>query len=147
MIRHLLKAKQVTLFVFFVVGDVICFGMGMGVPILCILFGFPTGWILARRALSRETGARAMLRSLLRASILLSLLTFAMCVVVWGQFVPWIFDGSRDLTKAGTPLILYTPKASLIGWLILMVVISPILQAMTTICAAVLTVCLISDLP
>ncbi len=33
----------------FVFLDLLCVGMGMGVPLSCILFGFPVGWYITRR--------------------------------------------------------------------------------------------------
>jgi hypothetical protein len=39
-----------------------------------------------------------------------------------------LFDPSADLVETGIPMILYEPKASLIGWLVLMIVLSPFLQ-------------------
>ena len=39
-----------------------------------------------------------------------------------------LFDPAADLANFGIPLILYEPTASFIGWLVLMIVISPFLQ-------------------
>jgi hypothetical protein len=43
-----------------------------------------------------------------------------------------LFDPGADLANFGIPLILYEPRASFIGWLVLMIVISPVLQLLTT---------------
>ncbi|OGJ72673.1 hypothetical protein A2454_02600 [Candidatus Peribacteria bacterium RIFOXYC2_FULL_55_14] len=39
----------------------------------------------------------------------------------------------------GHPFILYDPEASFIGWLVLMIILSPFLQLLTTIFAAYVT--------
>jgi len=33
------------IFIIFAILDLFCIAMGMGVPIFCILFGFPIGWL------------------------------------------------------------------------------------------------------
>jgi hypothetical protein len=33
----------------------------------------------------------------------------------------------------GIPMILYDPRASFIGWMVLMIIISPVLQILTTV--------------
>ena len=33
----------------FVVANLLCVGMGMGVPIFCIVFGFFVGWYIVKR--------------------------------------------------------------------------------------------------
>lgn len=47
-----------------------------------------------------------------------------------------LFNPNTDYVNLGIPLILYDPKLSLIGWLILMIFVSPALQLLTTIFAA-----------
>jgi hypothetical protein len=39
-------------------------------------------------------------------------------------------DPAADIAHFGIPLILYEPVASFIGWIVLMVLISPFLQAL-----------------
>ena len=41
-----LNAKVV---IFYILIDLICIGAGMGVPVFCILLGFPLGWYIAKR--------------------------------------------------------------------------------------------------
>ncbi len=41
-------------------------------------------------------------------------------------------DPAADLANFGIPPILYEPRASFIGWLVLMIAISPVLQLLTT---------------
>ena len=45
----------------YVAMDIVCVGLGMGVPIFCIAIGFAVGWVIAHRALAsadRDGGAR-----------------------------------------------------------------------------------------
>jgi hypothetical protein len=59
-------------------------------------------------------------------------------VVIWGPTISFLFDPGRDLANTGVPMILYEPMASFIGWLVLMIVISPFLQLLTTLFGAYL---------
>jgi hypothetical protein len=43
-----------------------------------------------------------------------------------------LLDPSADLANFGIPLILFDPRASFIGWIVLMTIISPILQVLAT---------------
>ncbi len=47
-----------------------------------------------------------------------------------------LFDPSADLANFGIPLILFDPTASFVGWLALMIVISPFLQFLMTLFGA-----------
>jgi hypothetical protein len=60
-------------------------------------------------------------------------------VVIWGRTVLMLFDPAADFNNFGHPFILYDPKTSFIGWLILMILISPFLQLLTTIFASFVT--------
>ena len=51
-----------------------------------------------------------------------------------------LFDPAANLANLGAPLILYEPVASFIGWLVLMIVISPFLQLLMTLFGSHLTV-------
>jgi hypothetical protein len=109
--------------------DVICVGMGMGVPLFCILLGFPSGLYFMRRALLTAPCMRAALRSVFVLSVASALVTFVMMAVIWGLAqVPMLLDPAADLAHFGIPLILYSPRASFIGWFALMVLLSPFLQ-------------------
>jgi hypothetical protein len=119
--------------------DIFCTGVGMGVPILNIQLGFLVGWYLARRAVREGDVSPSMLRTLLVRSLVTVLLTFAMMAVICGPWCKVLWDPTYDYTKSGVPLILYGAKASFIGWMVLMVVISPLLQLLTTFSAAVVT--------
>jgi hypothetical protein len=47
-----------------------------------------------------------------------------------------LFEPGRDIANFGIPMILYEPLASFIGWIVLMVLISPLLQVLTTVFGA-----------
>jgi hypothetical protein len=53
-------------------------------------------------------------------------------LAVWGPVVPSAFDPDYDFENFGMPLILFDPWASFVGWLVLMILISPFLQSLTT---------------
>ena len=112
--------------------DLICVGMGMGVPIFNILLGFPLGWFLARKFTDE--------RRIFKYSILTSLFTLLVMAVIWLlSMLLYFFNPTKDIANFGIPLILFTPIASFWGWLVLMVVISPFLQLLTTIFSVYLT--------
>ena len=50
-----------------------------------------------------------------------------------GRMIPMLFDPSSDFENFRHPFILYDPKISFIGWLILMIIISPFLQLLATV--------------
>ena len=50
-----------------------------------------------------------------------------------------LFDPRADLANFGIPLILFDPQASFIGWLVLMIAISPFLQLLATLFGSHLT--------
>ncbi len=60
--------------------------------------------------------------------------------LLWGPAGRMLFDSSADVAEFGMPLILYTPRASFVGRLILMMVISPFLQFLMTLFGAVMQV-------
>lgn len=117
--------------------DVFLIGLGMGVPILAILLGFGAGWWVARRAAPPLVpGAdvlRVRVRGLLGPAGALAALSFVVVLAVWGPWIPSAFDPAFDAKAWGIPLILYTSQASMIGWLALMIVISPVLQFMAVV--------------
>ncbi|MFQ5814096.1 MAG: hypothetical protein ACE5I2_13050 [Anaerolineae bacterium] len=126
-------------FAIFVIVDLLCVGMGMGVPILCILFGFFIGWYIARRATIATENVKDVLWKVLVQAIITSAFTFVVMSAIWGRTIPMIFDPSADFQNFGHPFILYDPKLSFIGWLVLMILISPFLQLLTTIFGSYLT--------
>lgn len=112
--------------------------MGMGVPIFCILFGFIVGWYIARRVTLLKGIPKDILKKVLNYAIITSLFTFLVMALLWGPTIKLLFTPGYDLKNFGIPLILFEPKISFIGWLVLMIFISPFLQLLTTIFAAYL---------
>jgi hypothetical protein len=120
--------------------DIVCTGLGMGVPIFCILFGLPVGWFIARRITTCPLDVKKMLGKMLLGAAFTSSFTLVMMALLWGLCIPMLFDPTVDLASFGIPLILYEPKASFVGWLVLMIVISPFLQFLMTLFGSHLTV-------
>lgn len=135
--------------VLYILIDVICVGGGMGVPIFCILLGFPVGWYLAKKTYISTDHSSLVFSKILKLSLLTTSFTFLLMVLVWGiwgRAISMLLDPSSDFQNFGHPFILYDPKASFIGWIILMIFISPFLQLLTTIFASFITVIRISKL-
>jgi hypothetical protein len=120
--------RLVRLFLVYVVLDVICIGGGMGVPIFCILLGLLVGWRLVRVLELPKRPLAESLASLLRAAVLTSGVTFVLMAALWATAVPMLFDPAADIAHFGIPLLLFQPRASLIAWLVLMILVSPVLQ-------------------
>ena len=138
--KRFFRIKPWLAYLIFVVLDLVCIGAGMGVPIFCIFFGFLVGWYTARRQLLSEVEVSGKLRKMLLVALATSSLTFAVMCILWGRTVPILFDPATDFVNFGIPMILYGPKLSFIGWLVLMIFVSPFLQLLTTIFAAYLTI-------
>jgi sorbitol-specific phosphotransferase system component IIBC len=68
------------------------------------------------------------MRRVLSYLALASLFTFCVLAAVWIPGGVAYLKAGRDPAEFGIPLILYSPRASFVGWLVLMVVISPALQ-------------------
>jgi len=122
-------------------------GAGMGVPILCILMGVPYGFLVVNIILKREMRTNRhhhFYSGVLKSSAVLALSTFIFMLIIW---VPWVIKSLApgfDYENTGMPLLLYTLEASFWGWITLMIIISPILQFMTSISAAVAAVWMFS---
>ncbi len=110
---------------------------GMGVPVFCILLGVPVGVIGARRAEYFLREIRAAMQRVVRYALLSSGITMVAMVVVWGRLIPACF-GDVGPACYGIPLILFDPKASLVGWLVLMIIIAPLIQFVVTLASAFL---------
>lgn len=141
--KRLLTVKPVWLIVWYVLADAFCVGAGMGVPFFCILLGLPVGWVVARRIAAGFVYGRAngplmrnWLRQVLRYALLSSCVTFLGMLAIWGPQARLLFDAGADYAQQGMPLILYEPKASFVGFLVLMVFISPFLQFLMTLLGA-----------
>jgi hypothetical protein len=122
----------------YLVLDVIAVGLGMGVPIFAILFGFVVGWVLPRWLAGSASSMRQLLSRILRWAAASAAWTFLQMAVIWVRTVPMLFDPSVDIAQFGHPMILYEPVPSFIGWIVLMVLVSPFLQLLTTVFAATL---------
>ena len=114
-------------------------GIGMGVPILNILFGFVVGWYSTRRVQSLYTDQKMRLSKIFIYSLFCAGITLVIMLGIWGSTIPLLFDQSADLVNFGHPMILFDPRLSFIGWLVLMIIISPFLQLLASIFSAFIT--------
>ena len=138
-VARLLTLNRWAAFAIFVFLDVICVGMGMGVPIFCIGLGFPVGWYVAARATRSTCNLGEVLKRTVVQATVASAVTFAMMALIWGNVARMLLDPAADFANFGIPMILYDPKASFVGWLLLMIFISPFLQLLTTLFSSHLT--------
>lgn len=123
----------------YVLLDVILVRAGFGVPGLAVVFGLPLGWFTAMRARALRADLRQAMRLNLRYALITAGVTFGLMVWHWGRLVPVLFDPVVDYGSMGVPLILYEPRLSFIGWLVLMIVGSPLLQLALTLVGSYLT--------
>ena len=137
--RRIFSLKLGWALAIFALADIVCVGLGMGVPFFCILFGLPVGWYIARRIALKPFDARQTLSKTLLGAAITSAFTFVGMALLWGPFVTMLFDPAADLANFGMPMILFEPQASFIGWLVLMIVISPFLQFLMTLFGSHLT--------
>lgn len=119
-------------FTLFIILDTILIGMGMGVPIFPILFGFFVGWFIVKYITARTSSVPQVFRKVLLYALLTSSVTLFWMVVIWGPTMRLLYDPGRDIANFGIPMILYEPLASFIGWIVLMILVSPFLQFLTT---------------
>jgi hypothetical protein len=111
----------------------------MGIPIFCILLGFPVGWYIARRLTGSQSNLKEKLDIILKYSVYTSSTTFIWMLIIWVPISTMLLNPNSDFANFGIPMILYDPKISFIGWIMLMIFISPFLQLLTTIFAAQIT--------
>jgi len=135
-INKLFKINKNVAFAIYIIIDTFFVGIGMGVPILNILLGFPVGWYIAKRLDVDKIGLSEVLGTTLKYSFLTSLYTLILMLIIWGPISTMLLNPNADFVNFGIPMILYDPKASFIGWIILMIFISPFLQMLTTIFAS-----------
>lgn len=126
-------------FVLYMILNTVFAGMGMGVPFFCILFGFPVGWYLTKRLMFSKKSPNYILSDILKYALFTSIFTFILMVIIWGPVSTMLLDPNVNFANFGMPLLLYDPKISFIGWIILMIFISPFLQLLTTIFASHVT--------
>jgi hypothetical protein len=125
--------------IIYVIADLFCIALGMGLPFFCILLGFPVGWYLTKRIYNPYLDMKDQLSRIFKYALICSSFTLVIMILIWGSIVPMLWDSNAEIANFGIPLILYDPKMSFIGWLILMIFISPLLQIMTTIFTAFTT--------
>jgi len=123
----------------YLLADVLCVGLGMGVPIFCILLGFPVGWYIVRRASASAEPLRQVYFGIWKYAIITSGVTFVLMAILWGSLVPKIWDPDMDFQNFGHPFILFDPRLSFIAWLVLMIFISPFLQLLATVFGSFVT--------
>jgi hypothetical protein len=116
----------------FILLDTLAMGVGMGVPFFCILLGFILGGTLGWRWAGQDLDGKELAGRSLRVSLLAGGFTFILLIPIWVPLAFKLGDPTFDYANFGIPMILYDPKASFIGWLVLMQVISPFLQSLTT---------------
>lgn len=134
----LIKLNFRSVIIIFILIDILCAGAGMGVPVFCILLGFPLGWYIEKRISASVEQSYQKYHKIFKYSLSAAVFTFILMVITWGTAVLINIDSSSDIENFGHPYILFNPVASFIGWLILMVIISPFLQLLTTIFSAFL---------
>jgi len=134
--NKIFKINKKAFFVVYILLDTFFVGIGMGIPFFCILFGFPVGWFIAKRLRTTEQNLEIILSKILKYGIVSSIFTFILMIIIWGPISTMILDPNANIANFGIPMILYGPKISFIGWIILMVFISPFLQLLTTIFAS-----------
>ncbi len=137
--NKLLEIKPVWALIIFVLFDLLAVGMGMGVPIFCILLGFITGWLIVRYITPTGTTDHQIFRKVLVYASVTAGFTFLVMLVIWAPFATYYLNPAHDLAQTGIPLILYEPRSSFIGWIVLMILVSPFLQLLTTLFSAYLT--------
>lgn len=135
----LFSIKPLWAFGIFALLDLICVGMGMGVPIFCILLGFLVGWYIVRIITLTTSSTSQVFRKVLLYASVTSAFTLFVMLIIWAPFATYYFDPAQDLTQTGIPMIFFEPRASFVGWIILMILISPFLQLLTTSFGAYLT--------
>ena len=134
--HKLLSLKPIRALALYTLLDVLCVGAGMGVPFFCILLGLPVGWYIARLIAAGPFDTKGALGGTMRGAALTSALTLLLMAILWGPAIARLFGPPEGVSNFGMPLILFEPLASFIGWLVLMILISPFLQFLMTLFAA-----------
>jgi hypothetical protein len=136
---RIFRFKPLGAFLIFVALDIFCMGIGMGVPFFNIMFGFFVGWYLINWISTDTKDMKDILKRMLIYSCITAGVTFLGMLLIWGWCVKMLYGPEADIANFGIPQILFEPRMSLIGWLLLMIVISPFLQLLTTVFAGHLT--------
>jgi hypothetical protein len=138
-VEKLITINIKVVIVLYILIDIICIGAGMGVPVFCILLGFPLGWYITKRVYTSTEQLYQKYYKIYKASAFAAIFTFIVMVIVWGCAILIHIHSASDIQNFGHPNILYDPEISFIGWLILMIIISPFLQLIVTIFTAFIT--------
>ncbi len=140
LLRKLFAVRPLVALGIYVFLDIICIGMGMGVPFFCILFGLPMGWYIVKRLTAEPAEMLTVFRKTLLYAAIAAAVTCLGMILIWGPLsIVSLSNPTTDFVETGVPMILYEPKASFIGWIVLMIAISPGLQLLTTLFASHLT--------
>lgn len=86
-----------------------------------------------------EESLRDIFKKVFIYAIITSIFTLIFMCIIWGSTIIMLFNPATDFKNLGIPLILYDPKISFIGWIVLMILISPFLQLLATIFTSYLT--------
>ncbi|MCE5215052.1 MAG: hypothetical protein LLF83_10085 [Methanobacterium sp.] len=136
---NIFKINVKLTFIIYFLLDTLLVGIGMGVPIFNILLGFLVGWYVIKRITLSKRDLKEIITISLKYGIYSSLVTFIWMLIIWGPISTMLLNPYADYANFGIPMILYDPKISFIGWIILMVFISPFLQLLTTVFASQIT--------
>jgi hypothetical protein len=116
--------------------DLLAIGAGMGIPIFAILLGFIVGWAAPTLARPHSSNDRDRIRLSVLIAGLTSGFTMLVMAVLWGPSMILLTGPNADIANFGIPMILYDPAASFIGWLVLMIFLSPFFQMLAAVFAA-----------
>jgi hypothetical protein len=131
--NKIFKINKKTAIAVYLILDILLAGILRFVPFFCILFGFPVGWYLAKRLTLSDRSLNDILTIILKYAFYTSFFTFILMLVVWGPVSTMLLDPYANFANFGTPMILFYPKISFMGWIILMIFISPFLQLLITV--------------
>ncbi len=126
--------------ILFCIIDIVFVGMGMGIPIVPIILGVVLGWFIPKIIMKENEELSQLIKRSLYSSIIASIVTMIMMIIIWGPISMMLFDKNADIENFGIPLILFEPTASFIGWITLMIIISPVLQMLTTLFGSVVRI-------
>ncbi len=130
------KMSKKKFFLVYMLIDTFFVGIGMGVPFLCIMLGFPVGWYIAKQSALNEKDVSTILNEILKYSLYTAFFTFILMLGIWVPLSTILLNPGADFVNTGIPMILYDPKMSFIGWIFLMIFISPFLQLLSTVFAS-----------
>lgn len=136
--NRILSLRYWILIIIYAVICIILAGISMGVPILNILSGFIIGWFAVLRAERLYDDLSQRMSRILTYSIVCAAITMGTMLAVWAGTIPLAFGPVADLENFGHPMILFEPRLSFIGWLVLMIIIAPFLQLLASVFSAYL---------